>query len=314
MPRVSINLCCYNSAPFLERTLQSVITQTFTDWELVVVNDGSTDATGAIVQRYRSEGWPIIYHEQQNAGVAGAHNQAFRLSSGEYIAFLDHDDLWVPHKLERQVPLFEGRPEIGLVFSDCVNVLDDGYAFRRFQKCTPHAGDAFRQLLSQYFLTTSTILIRRAVVTDMAEWFDPRFKVLPDAEFFLRVASRCQLAFVNEPLARVHMHRGNTLSTGRERLPAEMRAILEKQRALHAHFDRDFAQEIHRFQLGLARGEARLAWAAGRRRQALDLVRPYRRQCFAAARDCWMITCLSYPGYERLRRWLQMPAAGPRWT
>ncbi len=301
MPRVSINLCCYNSEPFIERTLQSIFAQTYTDWELVIVNDGSTDATGAIIRRHLSEGWPIIYHEQPNQGVAEAHNQAFRLSSGEHIAFIDHDDLWLPQKLERQVPLFDADPDVGLVFSDCVNVLDDGYAFRRFQKCAPSAGDVFRKLLGQYFLTTTTIVIRRAVVTETGERFDPQFRVLPDAEFFLRVAFHWKLAFVNESLARVHMHRRSTSYVGRDRMPIEMRAILEKQRSLHPHFDDDYAQEIQRLQFGLARGEARLAWAAGQRSRALELVRPYSLRSLGAFRDVCMMRCVSYARYERLR-------------
>ena len=312
MPRVSINLCCYNSEPFIERTLQSIFAQTYKDWELVVVNDGSTDATGSIIQRHLSEGWPIVYHEQPNQGVAEAHNQAFRFSSGEYIAFIDHDDLWLPQKLERQVPLFDEHPDVGLVFSDCVNVLDDGYAFRRFQKCLPHAGYAFRKLLGQYFLTTTTILIRRAVVTETGEWFDPQFRVLPDTEFFLRVAFHWKLAFVSESLARVHMHRRSTSYIGRDRMPIEMRAILEKQRFLYPQFDHDYAQEIHRLQFELARGEARLAWAAGQRSRALELVRPYSFLSLGAFRDLCMMKCFSYARYEQLRlraaRMRKMPA------
>src|SRR5439155_15687014 len=122
-------------------TLQSVFAQTYVDWELVVVNDGSTDATDAIIRRHLAEGRPIVYVSQANAGLSVARNEALRRSTGGLIAFLDHDDLWEPRKLERQVPLFDRNSRVGLVYSDCLNFTPAGAAYRHFERYRPHAGN-----------------------------------------------------------------------------------------------------------------------------------------------------------------------------
>ena len=116
---VSINLCCYNGEAFLDETLHSICSQTYPNWELVIVNDGSTDGTEAIVEKYMNQGVPIIYHVQENQGLGASRNKALELSSGAFIAFIDQDDLWLPEKLEKQIMLFE-NPETGLVFCDVI--------------------------------------------------------------------------------------------------------------------------------------------------------------------------------------------------
>src|SRR5438874_5550918 len=105
-PTVSITLCCFNSERFLAETLRSIIDQTYKDWELVIINDGSTDSTESIIQTFIDRKWPIVYHSQQNAGLGRSRNKAVELSRGEFIALIDHDDLWEPEKLARQIPLF----------------------------------------------------------------------------------------------------------------------------------------------------------------------------------------------------------------
>src|SRR5207249_8047170 len=102
-PKVSINLCCYNGEQFLEETLQSIFLQTYKEWELVVVNDGSTDSTERIIKSYTAAGKPIVYHYQENAGLGSARNKALQLSSGRYSALIDHDDTWLSEELENQV-------------------------------------------------------------------------------------------------------------------------------------------------------------------------------------------------------------------
>ncbi len=306
MPRVSINLCCYNSERYLDETLRSLVNQTYRDWELVIIDDGSTDRTDAIVRRYIAEGWPIVYHRQTNAGLAAARNEALRRSSGELIAFIDHDDLWEPRKLECQVPLFDRNQRIGLVYSDCLNVRDDGFAFRQYQKLRPHAGAAFGALFSHYFLSVQTVVVHRRALAD-AGWFDPQFQVLVDADFFLRIAHHWELAWVSEPLARIRMHRHNTTHARRDRFPIEMRWLLEKQRALHPDFDRRYAREVEEFLLQAARTEARIAWEQDQRQRALEIIRPYRHRDRAMARDFWLVRYVPYSFYERLRLLLSQP-------
>jgi glycosyltransferase involved in cell wall biosynthesis len=99
-PTVSVVICAYNAAPFIAETLDSLFAQTFSDFEVIIVNDGSTDETATVLQPYLSR---IIYYEQPNQGPAAARNAALRLARGEFISVLDSDDLWMPNYLEKMV-------------------------------------------------------------------------------------------------------------------------------------------------------------------------------------------------------------------
>ncbi|OGX46169.1 MAG: hypothetical protein A3I71_06110 [Omnitrophica WOR_2 bacterium RIFCSPLOWO2_02_FULL_63_16] len=302
MPRVSINLCCYNSERFLEHTLQSIWAQTYTDWELVIINDGSTDGTEAVIRRHMTQDRPMIYFPTpHNLGLGAARNLALKRSSGECIAFIDHDDVWMPHKLACQLPLFDDHPRVGLVYSNCVNVWETGYRFRQFDKLRPCDGDAFRQLLVQYPVSIQTAVIHRRVLQDGVEAFDPRFRVLEDLDFVLRVARDWHLAFVEEPLVRVAMRRTSATRTHRDRFPIEMRLILEKLRAHEPGFDQQFAGEAARFMCEIARLEARIAWERNQRSEALERLQGYRQRFPEARRDAWLIRWLPYRVYDGLR-------------
>lgn len=298
-PRVSINLCCYNSERYLEETLRSILAQTYKDWELVIVDDGSADQTEAIVKRYMGRGWPFLYHVQAHAGLARARNQALQLSQGELVAFIDHDDLWEPHKLERQVPLFDRNPRVGLVFSDCINFREDGKAYRHFLRLPPAAGNAYRELLKAYFLNLQTVVIRRSALKGQQEWFDPRFVVAEEADLFLRIARRWELDYVDEPLARWRIHSGSTTQVHSDRFPIEMRMIFEKQKQLDPEWERRFRKEAAQFKLQIVRAEARTAWRRNLKEKALEILRPYRFRHLAAAGDSFLMQWLPYSLYER---------------
>ncbi|MBI4353713.1 MAG: glycosyltransferase family 2 protein [Candidatus Omnitrophica bacterium] len=314
-PHVSINLCCYNSARFLEETLQSVFVQTYTDWELVIVDDASTDGTDAVIQRHIAAGRPIVYHRApRNMGEGAARDLALRLSRGTLIAFIDHDDVWVPHKLARQVPRFERDPRLGIVYSDCLNLWGNGHLFRQFQKLKPASGEAYRYLLRQFAISIQTAVVHRRVLEGEAVGFDPRFQMLSDMDFFLRIAYRWWVDVVNEPLVCVRMHQQSLTHTRPDRMPVEMRMVLQKQRDLIPDFDRTFAGEAARFEFGIARLEARLAWARGRRREAMEGLRPYRWRYVEAFRDRWLMQCVPYASYQQVRVWLSRGAQALRLT
>jgi len=119
-PAVSIILPTYNRASFLPEALSSIRAQTWEDWELIVVDDGSSDGTAEVV-RERTAGWsqPVRYVYQENQGVAGARNTGLDLATGRYIAFYDSDDLWLPHHLRRCVEALDAHPQVDWVFGAC---------------------------------------------------------------------------------------------------------------------------------------------------------------------------------------------------
>src|SRR3989304_775382 len=133
MPRVSVIIPTFNCARFLGRAIDSALFQTYTDYEIIVVDDGSTDATGDVVERYASK---IRYTYQSNKGVSSARNTALSNASGELIAYLDADDMWYPHKLESQVAFLDFHKDCGLVHSDVtmVNEVDEVIRLRQNQE------------------------------------------------------------------------------------------------------------------------------------------------------------------------------------
>lgn len=258
-PQVSINLCCYNGEKYLEETLESIITQTFKDWELVVINDGSTDATERIVHKYIRQGWPIIYHAQPNAGLGAARNKALELSRGRFIAFIDQDDLWMPAKLARQIPLF-ADPRVGLVYCDTLFFNNRGdtqrfYANRRF-----FTGSCFRELLAQYFLSLETVMLRRSALDSLDEYFDPRYNMVEEGDLFRRIGYAWKLAMVPEPLAKWRVHaeswswqKGHTVIT-------ETESMLAKYTRDIPGFTRRYAPEIAALKQSVAMDAAFYLW------------------------------------------------------
>lgn len=112
--KVSVIIPTYNRAEFISDAIESVLNQTFEDYEIIIVDDGSTDNTKQIVQSYTSK---VKYYYQEQSGVSSARNYGIKAATGEYIAFLDSDDQFLPQKLEKQVEVLENNPRIGIVYS-----------------------------------------------------------------------------------------------------------------------------------------------------------------------------------------------------
>src|ERR1700730_233454 len=139
MPRVSVIIPAYNTAHYIEATLESVLAQTFPDYEVIVVNDGSPDtpALERVILKYESR---IRYIKQENRGLAGARNTGIRLARGELLAFLDSDDIWVPDYLASQLKLFEETPSLDVVYSDALHFGDPALAGKTYMQTCPSNG------------------------------------------------------------------------------------------------------------------------------------------------------------------------------
>jgi glycosyltransferase involved in cell wall biosynthesis len=160
-PRVSVVIPVYNGAGTIGRALQSVFEQTFTDYEVVVVDDGSTDRTHAVVKQY---GDRVRLVEQPNRGQSAARNNGVRHSSGEFLALLDADDEWLPRKLELTVAAMLADPDAALVYSDIIVVNEAGEEFRRshIRPDTAHAPSMDEMLARIWPIMPSTVVMRRA--------------------------------------------------------------------------------------------------------------------------------------------------------
>ncbi len=201
-PAVSVVIPTYNRAPLLRRALDSVLRQTFRDFEVLVVDDGSTDETAGMVAELRDV--RIRYLRQsRNSGVGAARNRGLREARAELIAFLDSDDEWLPEKLALQVALFSNAPDaLGLVYTGVESVRDDG---RRTIERPRWRGDVFREMLAANVVHGggSNVMIRRAVVATVG-FFHEQVAAIEDYHYWLRIARFFRIDFVDAPLIRYY--------------------------------------------------------------------------------------------------------------
>lgn len=206
MPRVSVVVPTHNRADLVCETIDSVLAQTYRDFEVIVVDDGSSDETPAVLAAYRDR---IRVIRQPNQGVSSARNAGIGAATGEFVAFLDSDDLWLPTKLERQVALLDEDAGLGLVYSD-------GETFDGETSCPLalfsqanrlYQGDVLHQLFVGNFISTPTPIVRRCVLDETGEFFDNEV-VAEDWDMWLRIAARYPVGLIAEPLVRRRVHEG----------------------------------------------------------------------------------------------------------
>ena len=206
-PTVSINLCVFNGENYLREALGSIVSQTYKDWELVVINDGSSDSTEAIVYEFINRGYPIVYRYQENKGLGYSRNEALKRSQGEYIAFIDHDDTWMLQKLEKQMGLFHTNPKVGLVYSDCYFAYPDGKKVLGSKFFNFRRGHVFKEMLAGNFIVLSTAVVRKDLVNEFGGF--PHYSVAEEFALFLKIAYEHPVDFIDEPLVKYRYHEGN---------------------------------------------------------------------------------------------------------
>lgn len=230
-PLVSVIIPAYNAAPFIAEALNSVFAQDFSDFEVIVVNDGSPDADELEQElaRYLDR---IIYISQENRGPSGARNRAIREARGEYIALLDSDDIWFPEFLSEQLTLLRTDPEISLVYSNAEYFGDTPLAGRTFMEMTPSQRPVTLEALLSFrcMVVTSSVVARRQPLLDVG-LFDERFTHAEDFDLWLRLAAAGgRIEFTDRVLIRHRVH-PQSLAASDIRLFAGQIEVLKKARA-----------------------------------------------------------------------------------
>ncbi len=205
---ISVTIPVYNSQEFIERTIMSVINQTYKNIEVIVLDDGSTDNTGDIVRKFQEKDIRIRYYYQRNQGLAPSRNRLCELSQGAYIAFLDHDDEWFPEKLELQLELFKTKPSIALVFTDMLSMYDDKArdSFRYFSNRQPQRGKVFYEfLMGGNFIPLSSVIVKSDILKDYLP-FRPGLKIAEEWELFLRISRDYDFDYLDKSLGIYHLH------------------------------------------------------------------------------------------------------------
>jgi glycosyltransferase involved in cell wall biosynthesis len=202
IPKVSIICLCYNQARFVADAIRSVANQTYTNWECIVVNDASTDASYAVLEELKAHyAWLKVIHNEVNLGMCASFNLGMKNSSGEFLIDLASDDVLHPERVEKQVQrLLETGA--GVVYSDAWIMNEEGNVYSRFynekQRNSLPEGDLFSLLLKGYFICSPTIMFRKSIMEQLSG-YDPNL-VYEDYDFFIRSSRICHYAAICEAL------------------------------------------------------------------------------------------------------------------
>jgi glycosyltransferase involved in cell wall biosynthesis len=211
MDLVSVIIPAYNSAAYLGEAIRSVLAQTYPKIEILVVDDGSTDDTPRALEPF---GERVRLFRQERAGPSAARNRGILNARGNFIAFLDADDVWRPDKLARQVEMMNRHPEVVLCYTDFSRGPDgqptDESQLKHYEH--PGLGDAFCALLRNNFLVTPAVVVRRDILATSG-LFDPWLRGSEDLELWLRLAHLGKFACVDEVLVGVRRNEANTTKT-----------------------------------------------------------------------------------------------------
>ena len=227
MPKVSVVIPTYNRAHLICETIDSILAQTYKDYEIIVVDDGSTDNTQEVLKRY---GDKVRYFYQQNQGQASAWNFAVRQSSGEYIALLDSDDLWLPQKLEWQTEVLDKNPEIGFVCSEI-------YAFREngtiaHWKKEKSKKENFESMFEGNFIINPTVLMRKRCFEDVGG-FDVKLRTTQDYDLWLRLTRKYKFLYMNIPLVKYRLHSQNLHKNLKQKLKDHLFIFSKEENVAH---------------------------------------------------------------------------------
>ncbi len=259
-PLVSVIIPAYNAQDMIGETLDSILAQTYRNLEIIVVDDGSTDQTAQVVQGYGSR---VLYYYQKNSGgCAVPRNTGIERSSGDFLCFIDADDLMAPDRVALQVAFMERYPRVGLVFSDYRNFNQDGlYSESHFQTCPrlrPQLRDrkelilenACLLLAQENFGIAGSFLLRKDMLK-FESGFEPTLRACEDFHFYFRLARHTPVGVINQVgmLRRLH---ADSMSTNPVRMLSEgirsrgmLRRSTEPDSVIRVHLNRYIA-DCHR--------------------------------------------------------------------
>jgi len=215
---VSVVIPCYNGEKFIYGAIESVLNQSYQNFEIIIVDDGSTDNSKSVIQPFLRDQRIRLVEHGQNKGIPAARNTGIKASKGRFVAFLDQDDLWLPEKLDKQIAIFEkGSGNVGLVFSKMVIVLITGRLNKRYLSAQVAPSrinqlskqEVLKALFMNNFVPMITTMVRRECM-DTVGLFDERIRGgADDYDFCLRLATRYAVQYIDMPLAVRQIHFAN---------------------------------------------------------------------------------------------------------
>lgn len=280
MPRVSVIIPTYNRASLCEHAVKSVLDQTYPDFEVIVADDGSTDDTSRVIGHLSDK---IRYLGLDHQGRSHARNQAIALAKGEYIAFLDSDDVFLPNTLETQVEYLDRNPDYGMVYGRAICFTENAEGVFSYE--TGGSGWLYDKIAFYLPLTIiiCSVMVRRPVLETVGG-FDVRLERFEDTDMWRRISKLCKIGAIQQPLCKILSHSGNTMgdpSVELKRIKYYVRKVFKEDKHVSASFKRKGAANLfHHYGLAVWYKENRYGGPA--MRFALHALRywPFKRQYY----------------------------------
>jgi glycosyltransferase involved in cell wall biosynthesis len=268
-PLVSIIMPTYNCGPYISAAIDSVLAQEYQNYELIIIDDGSTDDTEKVLKQYKGN---FNYIKQNNAGPSAARNRGIKESRGEILAFLDSDDIWYPDRLEKSVGFLLEHPDVKMVSSD-VDFFDETGIVINGQislEKTVHEGSIYDKLFLQNFISTITVTFWKECL-DKAGIFDLRFRHGEEYDLWLRISHFYKYGFIRKSLSGYRLRAGSLVSEYESFLRTRLK-IIAKHEELFPDYFKDHPHLIKMAETDLYFRYGYNFFHAGKSRQS--------RQCF----------------------------------
>jgi glycosyltransferase involved in cell wall biosynthesis len=223
MPKISVIIPTYNRAQYITHALDSVLCQTFPDYEIIVVDDGSTDNTQDILKKYEGK---IKTIRQDNQGISKTRNRGIQMAKGEYIAFLDSDDYWAPEKLKEQIQVLDSYPKVGIVYARMPIINKQGEKIG--MKPAGVSGKNFKELLEVWGdIPTSTVMTRRDCF-DKAGLFESSLEPMEDIDMWIRIARFYDLYEIENKVLAYYRRHDEQITTNKSKVYTGLLRIYTK--------------------------------------------------------------------------------------
>ena len=268
-PKVSILMNCYNGEEFLREAIDSVLSQTYDNWEIVFWDNCSNDRSAEIFNSYCDH--RLKYHlAPEHTNLGGARARAWEYLTGDFVAVLDADDVWLPMKLEKQIPLFDD-PDVGIVISD---TLFFNHKIERplYGNSYPPTGWVFERLMANYYVSLETVVLRRAAVLKLPIAFDSEFSAISDFDLIVRLSRISKLGLVPEILAKWRIHVNSDTWKYPSSFVDEKEKWIAKQISLNPCHSKNFLAAIDLLKNKNMRAKVTRLLRDGRRVDALRLL------------------------------------------
>jgi len=299
-PLVSIIMNCFNSDRYLKEAIDSVIAQTYSNWELVFWDNGSCDTSADIVRGY-SDSRIRYFYNADTEPLGKARNRALEKASGELIAFLDCDDIWLPGKLESQVMDIGSDTNVDFLYGNFYSLQDDLKKLAYSKDETLPNGNATADLLVRYRINLQTVIFKASILDKLPNWFDTSLELCEEMDLFLRMSLVSEFAYSMEPQVIYRVHGNQFTVTKFDKFYQERERILHNLCNMDPAFEKKFGKEIRSYVLTMNMDEATDLFLKNRKKDAREKLYSIRLQSLKTFVS-WFMTYLPIRVYLRINR------------